>query len=313
MATWVHPARTMRRERGLEIDRPRRGQRAGGGGDRLALAVERAERADAAGALRAALKRWRISPVVVVLPLVPVTPISVRRRPGWPYHALPSTSAARRLSRTTISGTPDCCGVSTTTAARPAARPRRPTNRCPSACDPRTATYSMPRRDGSAVHADAAGSSGRGGEPRPADRPGEARRALAPGQRHRRRITYSAHTDHGRARLGALAAGRQRPAHPPEPRRLTRNPRRWSASAASRTGRPATSGTGQGWRSTGCGPGMARRAPRAAGPQAPPAAGLAVGRVLSGGARRLRSMATRREASACCSIVRVTGAAVRPP
>ncbi len=34
-----------------------------------------------------AFKRWRISPVVVVLPLVPVTPMSVSRRPGWSYQA----------------------------------------------------------------------------------------------------------------------------------------------------------------------------------------------------------------------------------
>ena len=40
--------------------------------------------------------------------------------------------------------------------------------------------------------------------------------------------------------------------------------------------------------------------------------GGAIARV-SGAASRARSIATRREASACWSIVRVTGAAVRPP
>ena len=64
-------------------------------------------------------------PVVVVLPLVPVTPMSVSRRPGCPYQAWPSTSAARRPSRTTISGTPRLLRRLSTTAAPPRGAPRR--------------------------------------------------------------------------------------------------------------------------------------------------------------------------------------------
>ena len=106
-----HASRQQLGQRGLQVDRPRRGERAGGRVDRLAAPVERAQRADAAGARRRVEADGGCRPVVVVLPLVPVTPIRVSRRPGWPYQAAPSTSAARRPSRTTISGTPACCAT----------------------------------------------------------------------------------------------------------------------------------------------------------------------------------------------------------
>jgi hypothetical protein len=70
-------------------------------------------------AVPSALSRCRINPVVVVFPFVPVTPTSVSARAGCPYHTAPRASAARRPSRTTISGTPESAGASTITAPAP--------------------------------------------------------------------------------------------------------------------------------------------------------------------------------------------------
>ena len=78
-------------------------------------------------------------PVVVVLPLVPVTPMSVSRRPGWPYQACAERErraaavAHHDLGHARLLRGLDHGGVA----------PRRTasgTKRWPSACEPRTAT-----------------------------------------------------------------------------------------------------------------------------------------------------------------------------
>ena len=43
---------------------------------------------------QSALKTWRASVTEVVLPLVPVTPMSCSRAAGRPYHASAATAAA---------------------------------------------------------------------------------------------------------------------------------------------------------------------------------------------------------------------------
>ena len=262
----------------------------------------------------AAFSRWRIRPVVVVFPLVPVTPTRVSRRAGWPNHAAPSTRAARRPSRTRISGTPDPEAASTTTALAP--RPTASgTKRCPSACEPRTARYTEPgpAERLSAVNAEGVGPTGGAVTSR------SAPRSWPSSSCHVRGIVsespvHSAHTvTDAPGGAGSPAAGAVRTTRP-RPRRLIRSPRRCSASAASRTELPATLGTGTGagaesdfWygqptTTTGFLIGPPVAAEVGPGPTS-----------TSGGARRPRSIATRREASDCWSIVRVTGAAVRPP
>src|SRR5215218_2131030 len=98
----------------------------------------------------------------------------------------------------------------------------------------------------------------------------------------------------------------------PRPRSVTRKPWPWSSRAASRIGRPSTSGTNRASRSAfglRYGQGTTNRAIVAAVDEVWGSGAAAV----SKSAKRLRSIATRREANACCNIVRVTGAAVRPP
>jgi len=96
-------------------------------------------------AVPAALNRYRTSPVVVVLPLVPVMPMSTSDAPGSPYQARASSIAASRASVTTSCGTSTGWRASTTAAAAPRAMASG-TKRCPSDCEPRTATKSAPAR-----------------------------------------------------------------------------------------------------------------------------------------------------------------------
>ena len=62
------------------------------------------------------------SVVVVVLPFVPVTPTTVMRPAGSPYHLAASFAAASCASGTSTQGTPSAaCSVTTQTAPRAAA------------------------------------------------------------------------------------------------------------------------------------------------------------------------------------------------
>src|SRR6266516_387381 len=101
----------------------------------------------------------------------------------------------------------------------------------------------------------------------------------------------------------------------PKPLRTTRNPRRCSARTASRSGSPVTSGTARRAAGTaralsgGSGHGSTAGAPASssAGRGGPAGDARATG---AASLRLARSSATCRAASACCSIARVTGAAV---
>ena len=93
---------------------------------------------------QSALSTWRARSTDVVLPFVPVTPMSCSFAAGRPYHASAATAAARRPLRTTTCGMVTGCRTSTSAAAAPRATASA-TNWCPSSTAPRTAQYSIPR------------------------------------------------------------------------------------------------------------------------------------------------------------------------
>ena len=268
-------------------------------------------------AVPAAFSRWRMRPVVVVLPLVPVTPIE--RRAGAPGdrtrpRRARGRRAGRRAPRSPARRT--SCGASTTTAAAPRrdrvrrrTGGRRPASRAP----PGRPCRARPCRL-STLSAGERRALGR----RRDQQIGAAElvEQLGPGERHR----LSSHGSFGPHRHGApggadcagggrgsrdtcparegssgtpAGAARARPRAPSGP------PRRAPAPAPCRRELLVGPGDRDDRR---CRAGAARRRrPAAARPDASP------------GASRPRSIATRREASACCSMVRVTGAAVAPP
>ena len=99
-------------------------------------------------------RKW----VVVVLPLVPVTPTTARRRDGWPWKAAATGPMAARTSSTTTWGT-STWGTSTSTK-RSTSRATAPAATAwaakswPSAVAPRTQQNSVPGHDGTRVVAD---------------------------------------------------------------------------------------------------------------------------------------------------------------
>ena len=97
--------------------------------------------ADRPSARRTAPSRW----VVVVLPLVPVTPTTDNRLDGWPKKAAAAGARAARESATSTCGTAAGCSTSssTTSATAPAATARA-AKWCPSKRDPRTQKNRVP-------------------------------------------------------------------------------------------------------------------------------------------------------------------------
>ena len=69
--------------------------------------------------------------VVVVLPLVPVTPRTVRSRPGWPNQLAERAARAALGADTVIQGPGSPGGTAQTTAAAPSSMAWE-INRCPS-------------------------------------------------------------------------------------------------------------------------------------------------------------------------------------
>ena len=88
---------------------------------------------------------WRARNAVVVLPLVPVTPITRNSAVGLPWNAAASGPIAARTLGTTTSGTSRPSGRSQTTAAAPRLTASA-ANSCPSTTNPGTQKR-RPRRD----------------------------------------------------------------------------------------------------------------------------------------------------------------------
>jgi hypothetical protein len=86
---------------------------------------------------------WRMRNVVVVLPLVPVTPITGRRAVGSPWNAAAARAITARTSSTSTSGTPSPSGRATTSPAAPRATASGAKS-CPSRVKPGTQKNSVP-------------------------------------------------------------------------------------------------------------------------------------------------------------------------
>ena len=126
----------------LQVDRLRRRVRRRA----LLTADDPFDGADEPGAGRpAASSIERIRYVVVVLPLVPVTPASCRRSLGRPKNASAATAIEARTSSTRSCGTATSSGRSTTSAAAPAATASAASS-CPSTLAPGTQKNSAPLR-----------------------------------------------------------------------------------------------------------------------------------------------------------------------
>ena len=91
----------------------------------------------------AASSSARTSHVVVVLPLVPVTPTTGRRAVGSPWKRAAAAAMAARTSSTRTSGTPRPSGRATTSAAAPRATASGAKS-CPSRVKPGTQKNSVP-------------------------------------------------------------------------------------------------------------------------------------------------------------------------
>ena len=91
---------------------------------------------------------------VVVLPFVPVTPMTPSRAVGSPYSRAAAGAIAARTEGTTTSGTPSPSGRSTTSAAAPRAMASGAKS-CPSRVKPGTAKNSVPGHDPPVVEREA--------------------------------------------------------------------------------------------------------------------------------------------------------------
>ena len=289
----------------------------GGGGHRLPRAVERAQRADAArgaGRVEQVADQAGGGGLAVGAGHADqgeparrmAEPRGAEHEGGAPAVADHDLRHARRPTR-----------ASTTTARRAAAGRRRGRSggRRPATRAPR-GRPSPGRPPGCPRSIRTARDQSRGADTRRSARRSSSS-SSRPGERHRLSVPFIRPTPSPRRPVarGSPAAGAVR-THPAQPAQAHPEAPAVQRQRGLAHRAPVTLGTGTGRRrrigasgtaSVTTTTGLVARAPQ---PRPRPGSGASG---VAEDASRPRSIATRREASACCSIVRVTGAAVRPP